>query len=130
MAFWSNLLTQFIFKNVNSTKQTCIAKQLHCGGRTSQGRTAEDIRSLRSFIAKCKTRKYLTLKMKVNFLEYNIRSGKYVTANAAAIVIFALSLIIYKIFANQLNANIFTLKMKVKEKNGTCAIRLEMSDSI
>ena len=41
-------------------------------------------------------------------------------------IMFALSLTIYKIFANQINCQKFDLKMKVKVKNWTCTIWLEM----
>ena len=49
-----------------------------------------------------------------------------------AIAVFALSLTIYEIIANQ-NAKILSLKIKVKvnmEKNATCTLWLAMLDSI
>ena len=48
------------------------------------------------------------------------------------IVMFALSLPISKIFAKLIKYKSLTLKMKIQlkeEKNGTCAIRLDMFDS-
>ena len=58
--------------------------------------------------------------------------GKYMTAYLMTIVVSAFSLTIYKVFANQINAKSLTLnaKVKVKEKNGTCAIELAMFDYI
>ena len=58
---------------------------------------------------------------------------KYMTSYMMTIVMFALSLIVCKIFSNQDKCKILTLKMKVKfkeEKNGTCAVSPEMFDSI
>ena len=49
--------------------------------------------------------------------------GKYITSYLMAIVMFALPLIIYEIFANKTKCVKFTLKMKVtarEEKNETC----------
>ena len=55
------------------------------------------------------------------------------TSQLIAIVMFALSLTIYEIFAKiKLNKiQFFTLKMKVKakEEKGTCVVRLEMFGS-
>ena len=58
--------------------------------------------------------------------------GKFETSYLMAIVMRALSLTIYEIFANQIKCKKLTLKMKVKvkkEKNWTCANRA-MFDSI
>ena len=55
--------------------------------------------------------------------------GKYLTSHMMVIIMFALSLTIYEIFANQEICKHFTseLKGKVKEyKRPTCTIRLEV----
>ena len=66
---------------------------------------------------------------------YNIRSDaiRYMTSYLMAIVMFALSLTFYEIFANKekcLNCGLEN-EGKVKEqKNGACAIQIEIFESI
>ena len=57
--------------------------------------------------------------------------GKCSTSYLMAIVMFALSLTVYEIFANLIIFQNIDLEMKVKEwKNETYAIRLKIFDSI
>ena len=59
---------------------------------------------------------------------------KYTTSYMMAILMIDLSLTIYKIFANQIKCKKFDLKYGGQgqggENNWTCAIRLEMFDSL
>ena len=80
-----------------------------------------------SSLWKCRSRSWPTTLAVAPFI------GKYPTSYAMAIVTFAISLIVYELFANQENAKTFTLQTKVKVneyKKWTCAIRLEMPVSI
>ena len=53
------------------------------------------------------------------------------TSYLTAIVMFAVSLTIYEIFAKQIKCKSLILEMQIKEEeNGTVAIRLEMFDSV
>ena len=69
-------------------------------------------------------------------MTYNIRSGaiRCPTSYLMATVMFALSLVVYEINANQDKCQKLNIQNEGRgqgvQKNRTCAIRLEMSDSL